>query len=449
MTPLTRADLVRLDKQHVWHPYTPMRRYIDEVDPLVIDRAEGARLFDVDGRSYLDGNSSWWVATLGHNHPRLVDALCRQASRLCHTSLAGVTHAPAAELAAELVAAAPRPLSRVFFSDDGSTAVEVAIKLCLQLFRNEGHPERRRFLALEGAFHGETLGAASLCGVEIFRRPFAGVLMECIFAPPPPPPTAGGPDDGYDAAFAALAELLERSPGEVAAVVLEPRVQGAAGMRMYDAAYLRRARALCDEHGALLVIDEVFTGYGRTGPMWACEAAGVAPDLLCVAKGFTGGMLPMAATLVTDRIFDAFLGAPDRAFYYGHSYCGNPLGAAVAREVLAVLRDEHILARAAPKAARIAAAFAELGAIPGATRPRALGMIGALDLRPGAGYLGELGWRAYAEARRLGAYLRPLGDVVYIAPPLNIPDADLEELLDIVRRSVLHALEDGPPRGSP
>jgi adenosylmethionine-8-amino-7-oxononanoate aminotransferase len=334
----------------------------------------------------------------------------------------------------------------VFFSDDGSTAVEVALKLCLQLFRNEGQPERRRFLALEGAFHGETLGAASLCGVEIFRRPFAGALMDCIFAPPP---AEGGPGDGHEAAFAALAELLERGRGEVAAVVLEPRVQGAAGMRVYDAAYLRRARALCDEHGALLVIDEVFTGYGRTGPMWACEAAGVAPDLLCVAKGFTGGMLPMAATLVTDRIFDAFLGAPDRAFYYGHSYCGNPLGAAVAREVLAVLRDEDVLARAAPKAARIAAAFAELGAIPGASRPRALGMIGALDLRPGAGYLGELGWRAHAEARRLGAYLRPLGDVVYIAPPLNIPDSDLDELLDIVRRSVVHALGDGPPRGSP
>lgn len=439
MQPPTRADLIRLDKRYLWHPYTPMQRYIDEVDPLVIDRAEGARLFDVDGRSYLDANSSWWVATLGHNHPRLVDALCRQASRLCHTSLAGVTHAPAAELASAIVAAAPRPLSRVFFSDNGSTAVEVAIKLCLQLWRNEGRPERRRFVALDGAFHGETLGASSLCGVEIFRRPFAGALMECIFTPPPPP-AAGDSDDGYEAAFAALAALLERGRGEIAAVVLEPRVQGAAGMRIYDPAYLRRARALCDEHGALLVLDEVFTGYGRTGPMWACEAAGVAPDVLCVAKGFTGGMLPMAATLVTDRVFDAFLGGPERAFYYGHSYCGNPLGAAVALEVLAVLREEHVLARAAPKAARIAAAFEAMGAIEGVSRPRALGMIGALDLCPGAGYLGELGWRAYAEARRLGAYLRPLGDVVYIAPPLTIPDADLEELLDIVRRSVLHAL---------
>jgi adenosylmethionine-8-amino-7-oxononanoate aminotransferase len=211
-------------------------------------------------------------------------------------------------------------------------------------------------------------------------------------------------------------------------------------MRMYDAKHLRRARELCDAHGVLLVIDEVFTGYGRTGPMWACEAAGVAPDVMCVAKGFTGGMLPMSATLTTERVFSAFLGGPDRTFYYGHSYCGNPLGAAIAREVLAVFAEEEILARAAPKAARIARAFAEMGRIEGVSGARSLGMIGALDLGAGAGYLGELGWRAYAEARRLGAYLRPLGDVVYVAPPLTIPDADLEELLEIVQKSVKVAL---------
>lgn len=440
-SPRSRADIVRLDKQYLWHPYTPMRRYIDEVDPLVIERAEGARLYDVDGRSYLDGNSSWWVATLGHNHPRLVEALKRQASRLCHTSLAGVTHAPAAELAEAMVGAAPRPLARVFYSDDGSTAVEVAIKLCLQYWRNVGRPEKRRFVALEGAFHGETLGATSLCGVEIFRRPFAGAVMECLFVPPPGPERPAGA--GHEAAFAALAQVLERSGGEIAAVVLEPLVQGATGMRMYDAAHLRWARSLCDAHGVLLVIDEVFTGYGRTGAMWACEGAGVAPDVMCVAKGFTGGMLPMAATLVTERIFEAFFGDAERAFYYGHSYCGNPLGAAIALEVLAVFREEGILEKAAPKAARIAEAFARMGEMEGVSGARALGMIGALDLRAGAGYLGELGWRAYAEARRLGAYLRPLGDVVYVAPPLTIPEGELEELLEIVRKSVAFALEGG------
>ncbi|MDI1437079.1 adenosylmethionine--8-amino-7-oxononanoate transaminase [Polyangium sorediatum] len=433
-----RAEIVRADKQYVWHPYTPMQRYIDEVDPLVVERAAGARFFDVDGRSYLDANSSWWVSTLGHNHPRLVAALARQAEKLCHVSLAGVTHEGAAKLGEELVAIAPPGLTKVFFSDDGSTAVEVALKLAVQMWHNEGRPARRRFVALDGAFHGETIGAASLGGVEVFRKPFAGVLLECIHVPTP---EGDAPSDaGYARAFAALEKLLAEGSDTIAAVVLEPLVQGATGMRMYDAAYLRHARALCDRYDVLLVIDEVFTGYGRTGTMWASERAGITPDLMCCAKGFSGGMFPMAATLATRRVFDAFLGAPERAFYYGHSFCGNPLGAAIAREVLAIFREEEILAKAQPKAARITKTFASMGEIPGVSRARSLGMIGALDLSKGAGYLGELGWRVYAEARRRGAYLRPLGDVVYVAPPLTITDDDLDALLGIVEESVRAAL---------
>jgi adenosylmethionine-8-amino-7-oxononanoate aminotransferase len=430
----TRAAIIAADKRHLWHPYTAMQRYIDETDPLVIDRAEGARLYDVDGRSYLDANSSWWVASLGHGHPRLVAALAAQAKRLAHTSLAGVTHAPAALLAEELAQVAPPGLARVFYSDDGSTAVEVALKLALHFWQNEGRPSRRRFVALDGAFHGETIGAASLGGVPIFRRPFAGVLLECIHVPSP-----GGAAD-HARAFAALEEVVTEGRDEIAAVVLEPLLQGAAGMLVYDAAYLRRARALCDAHDVLLVFDEVFTGYGRTGPMWAADHAGVSPDLMCVAKGFSGGMLPMAATLAQERVFRAFLGDPERAFYYGHSYCGNPLGASVAREVLAIYRDERILERAQPKAARIAAAFRSFGDLPAVAQTRALGMTGALDLSPRASYLGGAGWRVYEEARRRGAYLRPLGDVVYVAPPLNIPDADLDELLGIVGESVRAAM---------
>lgn len=425
-----RAAIVRADKGFLWHPYTPMTRYLDEVDPLVIDRAAGARLFDVDGRSYLDANSSWWVASLGHGHPRLVAALKAQADRLAHTSLAGVTHEGAALLAEEIVSVAPRGLTRAFFSDDGSTAVEVALKLALQFCQQRGRPSRRRFVALDGAFHGETIGAASLGGVEVFRRPFAGVLLDCVHVPSP------ADESAYARAFAALEEVIVRDRDEIAAVVLEPLVQGAAGMRVYDEAYLRRARALCDEHDVLLVIDEVFTGYGRTGPMWASDRAGVAPDILCVAKGFSGGMLPMSATLVTERVFEAFLGPPDRAFYYGHSYCGNPLGAAVAREVLAIYREEKILELAAEKARRIEAAFLSFAELPNVARTRSIGMIGALDLDDRAGYLGRAGWRVYEQARARGAYLRPLGDVVYVAPPINIPDADLDELLAIVGESV-------------
>lgn len=431
---LSREEIVRLDKQHHWHPFTAMRQYIDEVDPLVVDRAEGARLFDVNGRSYLDANSSWWVSTIGHNHPRIVEALCAQAKRLCHTSAAGVTHAPGAKLAEELVKAAPPGLSWAFFSDDGSTAVECAIKMSLKLWQNEGRTRRTRFVALNGAFHGETIGVTSLGGVELFRRPYAGVLMDCIHVPSP------GEPDAAERAFDGLSRALESGADEIAAVVLEPRVQGATGMRMYGPEYLKKARQLCDRHGTLLVIDEVFTGYGRTGPMWACQSADVVPDIMCTAKGFTAGVMPMAATLATPRVFDAFLGDPERAFHYGHSFCANPLGSAVALEMLAVMREEQVLERAVPKAERIAAAFAAMGELPGTSHARSLGMIGAIDLAGEASYLGGAGWRAYEEARRRGAYLRPLGDVVYIAPPLNIPDADLEELLDIVRASVEYAL---------
>lgn len=416
-----------------------MDEYAAQVDPIVVVRAEGAWLHDADGRSYLDANSSWWVASLGHNHPRLVAALERQARANCHSALAGMTNPPAAELAEALCGVAPPNLEHVFFSDDGSTAVEVALKLSVQYWAQNGRPERTRFAALGDGFHGETIGATAIGGVELFRRPFRGVLAECFHLPSP-----GDPASSIDAAIGALEALLAREADTIACLVVEPIVQGAAGMWIHDPAYLRAARELCTRHDVLLVADEVFTGYGRTGPMWACEHAGVAPDLLCTAKGFSGGMLPMAATLTTRRVFEGFLGGRDRAFYYGHSFCGNPLGAAVAREVLAIYQDERVLERAVPKAARIALAFAKLATERGVLRTRAVGMIGALDLAGEGGYLADAGWRVYDEARRRGAYLRPLGSVIYVAPPINIPDADLDRLLAIVAESVCAAIGAGP-----
>ncbi len=414
----------------MWHPYTSMAEYRARVDPIVVARAAGSRLFELDGRSYIDGNASWWSSTLGHNHPRLVAALRRQSELLCHTALAGIAHENAAEVAEALCRVAPAGLEHVFFSDNGSTAVEVAMKLALQYWAQNGRPERKVFVALDQAFHGETLGVTALGGVEVFRSPFAGSLLECLHVPSPAEPRTGEP------ALDALERVLGEDAHRIAAVVLEPVVQGAAGMRNYDPAYLREARALCSAHDVFLVLDEVFTGYGRTGPMWACEHAGIEPDLLCTAKGFSGGMFPMAATLATPRVFDGFLGAAERAFYYGHTFCGNPLGAAVAREVLRVFEEEKILLRAAPKAQRIARAFSAMGELPGVERTRALGMIGALDLAGEEGYLADAGWRVYEQARARGAYLRPLGNVVYVTPSLNIPDEDLDQLLAIVRESV-------------
>nr|PZN20329.1 MAG: adenosylmethionine--8-amino-7-oxononanoate transaminase [Pseudomonadota bacterium] len=409
-----------------------MGPYLEGAEPLVIERASGARLYDANGKSYIDANSSWWCAVLGHDHPRLVAAVSEQLRRMPHVPLAGITHAPAAELAAELVARAPSGLSRVFYSDNGSTAVEVAMKLCLQYWHQNGRPERTRFVALEGAFHGETLGVTALGGVETFRRPFASVVLDCIHVPSEP--------DGYERAFAALERALAGAADTIAAVVLEPVVQGAAGMRMYDPALLRAARELTRRHDLFLVVDEVFTGLGRTGPFWAVEHAAVAPDVLCTSKALGGGFLPFAATLVSDRIFDGFLGEPERAFFYGHTYCGNPLGARLALEVLRVFDEERVLEGVRTRAAVVARAFERLRALPGVTRTRALGMIGAADLGERAGYLEPVGQRVYREALARGAYLRPLGNTIYVAPPLNIPENDLAELLDIVEESVRAAL---------
>jgi adenosylmethionine-8-amino-7-oxononanoate aminotransferase len=425
-----RAAIVAIDKRRVWHPYTQMAQYMAETDPFVIVRAAGARLHDADGRSYIDGNSSWWVSALGHNHPRLVAALAAQARDLCHCSLAGTIHPQAALLAEELCNVAPRGLDRVFFSDNGSTAVEVAVKMAVQLAVQNGAPRRNRLLALGGAFHGETVGAASIGGIDVFRRPFAGILFDCIRVPSPADPGA------YDRAFENLGRAVRTAADEIAAVVIEPVVQGASGMRIYDPAFLRHARSLCDAHEIPLVFDEVFTGYGRTGPMWASDHAAVAPDILCVGKGFSGGMLPMAATLATERIFQGFLGDKSRAFHYGHTYCGNPLGSAVAREVLRIYADENVIGQAQKKAVRIDRAFEKMGEIAGVSMARAIGMIGALDLEGDEGYLAACGWRVHEAARRRGVYLRPLGNVVYVCPPLTISDVDLEELLSKVAEAV-------------
>jgi adenosylmethionine-8-amino-7-oxononanoate aminotransferase len=437
---MERAELVALDKRYVWHPYTAMEEYIARTDPLVVVRAEGPYLHDADGTRYLDANGSWWVSTLGHRHPRLIRALTEQAARLPHTSLAGVTHEPAARLAEELVALAPgagredvpaaQRLSRVFYSDNGSTAVEVAIKMAAQYWAQNGRRSRTRFITLSGAFHGETLGSTSVGGVEVFREVFGPLLFDVVHVPSPAEP------GGWERAFAQVEATLRQHPDDIAAVILEPLIQGAAGMQLYSPDFLRAVREATHAADTFLIADEVFTGLGRTGARFACDVAGVVPDLLCLAKALSGGVLPFAVTLATERLFSGFLGGRERALYYGHSYCGNPLGAAVAREVLAVYRDEDVLGQVARKAPRVAAAFQRMAeTIPGVTRPRALGMVGAVDLG-GGGYLARGGWRVYEAARRRGLYLRPMGDTVYVAPALTIPDAALDELLAGVEASL-------------
>ncbi len=431
---MKRAEIIALDKAHVWHPYTAMDGYRSE-DPIVVARAAGCRFEDVDGTSYLDGNSSWWLMTLGHGHPRLKQVLRDQAETLLHVSLAGIAHEPSAALAGELLATFPG-MSHVFYTDNGSGSVEVAVKMAAQYWHQNGHPEKTRFLALDGAFHGDTLGAASLGGVDVFRRPFANLLFDCVHAPIE--------NDGYEKAFEFFRETLAREHGTIAAVVVEPLLQGAAGMRVYGADLLRELRALCTRYDVLLVCDEVFTGYGRTGPFWASLGAGVTPDLVCVGKAFTQ-LLPMGATLVAPHVEAGFRGGKDRAFYYGHTFCGHPLGAALAREVLRIYRDEKVLEHAARQGAALDAAFTRLADHPRVLRTRRIGMAAAADLAPSSGanggYLGGVGWRVYQEARKRGAYIRPLGDTVYLTPPLVIDDRDLADLLAIFEESVRVVLQ--------
>nr|WP_255217446.1 adenosylmethionine--8-amino-7-oxononanoate transaminase [Myxococcus sp. AM010] len=435
-----------MDKAHVWHPYTAMEAYIAETNPLVVVRSEGAYLHDADGTRYLDANGSWWVSTLGHRHPRLMRALAEQAAALPHVSLAGITHEPAALLASELAAIAPgsdRPglpaserLSRVFYSDNGSTAVEVAIKMAAQYWAQNGQPRRTRFITLSGAFHGETMGATSVGGVPLFREVFGPLLFDVVHVPSP------AEEGGWARAFEQVQSTLRAHPGEIAGVILEPVLQGAAGMVMYSPDFVRAVREATREVDTFLIADEVFTGLGRTGARFAVDLAGVVPDMLCLAKALSGGLLPFGATLASERVFSGFLGAPNRALYYGHSYCGNPLGAAIAREVLAVYRDEDVMGQVARKAPRVKAAFERMAAtIPGLVRPRAVGMVGAVDLG-GGGYLARGGWRVYEAARRRGLYLRPMGDTVYIAPALTISDEALEELLSGVE-AALHEVAGG------
>jgi adenosylmethionine-8-amino-7-oxononanoate aminotransferase len=433
-----RERILHADRAHVWHPYTPAH---DEASaPLVIVRAEGSHFWDLDGTRYIDANSSWWVATLGHRHPRLLAALARQAGALAHVALGGLTHEPAAMLAAELSRTMPgaddvtlpseRALRRVFYSDDGSTAVEVAVKLCAQYWAQNGRPARSRFVSLSGAFHGETVGATSVGGIDAFRAVYGRLLFDVVRAPSPADPR------GWERSFDAVERALAEQSDTIAGVIVEPIVQGAAGMRMYDSGFLRALRAACDRADTLLIADEVFTGLGRTGPLWACAGAGVVPDVLCTAKGLSGALFPFAATVVNERVYDGFRGGRDRAFLHGHSYCGNPLGCAVAREVLAVYRDELILDRAAALAPRVARAFERFAARwPALRRPRAIGLVGAVDLGDG-GYLAAPGWRVYSEALKRGVYLRPLGDTVYIAPPLTIDASTLDTLLAVVEDSL-------------
>ena len=433
------------DHAHVWHPFTPQSVWFDDEAP-VIDRAEGFELIDTDGRRYIDGVSSLWVNVHGHSHPTIVDAIKDQTERLQHTTFLGLTHPLAIELAERLVALAPGALNRVFFSENGAAAVEVALKMAFSYWRNRGQ-ERPRFVRLVDAYHGDTIGAVSVGGIDRFHEAYRPLLFETAAVPNPYcyrcPLGKTYPECGI-ACAEALEDVLAREGDAVAAVIIEPLVQGAAGMITAPDGHLARIAEITRAHGTLLIADEIATGFGRTGAMFACESEGVEPDLMTIGKGVTGGYLPLSATLATEEIFEAFLGPPEdhRTLYHGHSYSANPITCAAALANLRVFDDERTLEALGPKIELLTRLLKPLSDHPHVGEVRQRGFMVGIELvadRASAASYDEslqMGARVAAAARPRGAIIRPLGDVVVLMPPLAIDAGRLERLVEITTEAI-------------
>ncbi len=438
------------DRRHLWHPFTQMSDWLAE-EPVIIDAAEGVHLVDTLGNRYLDGVSSLWCNVHGHRVPEIDRAVRAQLDRVAHTTLLGLASTASIECAEELVRHLPPGLTRVFFSDAGATAVEIAIKMAFQHHQLRGDERRTKFVAIHGGYHGDTLGSVSVGGIDLFHRIFKPLLFEVHHAAQPycyrcP---LGKTWPSCEMACAGEVErILEAHAGEVAALVIEPLMQGADGMIAQPPGYLRRMRELCDRHGALLVCDEVATGWGRTGTTWAVEQEGVLPDLLTMAKGLTGGYLPLAATVTTEAVFESFLGpyASRRTFFHGHTFAGNPLACAAATASMALFRERRLVDEVLPaRIAALARALEPVARHPHVGEVRRRGLMVGIELvrdratREEYAYELRAGHAVTLEARRLGAILRPLGNVVVLMPPLAMTEADLEALAAIALASIERA----------
>lgn len=419
----------------------------EKEEPLVIDRGNGVYLYDLEGNRYLDGVSSIWVNLHGHRKPALDRAIKRQIDRIAHSTLLGLTHLPAVRLAKKLVQRAPKGLVKVFYSDNGSTALEVALKIAFQYWAHRGKNRKKKFVSLVNAYHGDTIGSVSLGGIERFHSAYAPLLFptfkigapycyRCFLGKTFPECRLACADE--------LEKVLAGHQKEIAAVVVEPLIQGAAGMLTWPPGYLKRIRDLCKQYDILLIADEVFTGFGRTGRMFACEHEGVSPDLMAISKGLTGGYLPLAATLATQDIYDAFLGEyrEFKTFFHGHSYTGNPLGCAAALANLEVIEKERVLERLQPKIKALREFLRPLSDLSHVGEVRQIGLIAAAELvrdrKTKAAYPAEdrMGHRVARESLKRGMIIRPLGNVVPLIPPLSVTTAQLKKMVSILRAAV-------------
>ncbi|NUB10833.1 adenosylmethionine--8-amino-7-oxononanoate transaminase [Azospirillum sp. Vi22] len=426
------TDTVSLDQRHVWHPFTQAQT---APEPLAVTHGKGASLFTEDGREILDLISSWWVNLHGHAHPAVAGAIAEQAHRLEQVIFADFTHSPAARLAARLAEVLPGGLGRVFYSDNGSTAVEVALKLAWQYWRNKGEGQRRRFLAFEGSYHGDTFGAMAAGVGSGFYAPFQELLF-AVDRMPYPATWDGDPE--VEAKETAALDWLDRwlatNGAELVAVIIEPLVQGASGMRFCRPEFLRAMAARVRAAGGLVIFDEVMTGFGRTGALFASQKAGVAPDLICLSKGLTGGFLPLSVTACGASIYEAFLGAGfDRAFAHGHSFTANPLGCAAALASLELTTSAETTANLARIETRHRAAIADLSGHPKLSRGRVMGTIAAIEVTDAQGYTAAVGQTLKRFFLERGLLLRPLGPVIYLLPPYCVTDGQLDRAYAAIR----------------
>jgi len=435
--PQKSNDLVARDRQHLWHPYTQEKI---APNPIPIARAEGVYLYTEDGQRILDGISSWWVNIHGHSHPRLNEALAHQSREMEHVMFAGFTHPRAVELAERLVEILPEGLSRVFYSDNGSTAVEVALKMAFQYWRNQGEETRRTFITLHHAYHGDTVGAMSASEEGVFTQPFVPLMFRVRRVDPPYCYRCPLGLRRVDCQIDCLCDLetaLAENRSEIAAVLVEPMLQGAGGMIVWPNEFLSGVRQLCDKYNTLMIADEVMTGFGRTGKMFACQHASVSPDIICLSKGLTAGYMAMAVTAATEKIYEAFL-SDDRAktFFHGHSFTANPLGCAVAIESLNIFRDEPVLNRVADLEKHLSASLPAFSSLPHVGDVRIIGGVGVIELiqdkasKSAGGYLDRLGPQLSAEFLRRGLLLRPLGNILYFMPPFVITPNEVDWCID-------------------
>jgi len=438
--------LWRADHRHLWHPFTQMQDWLAD-EPLIVDAAEGVHLVDTLGRRYLDGVSSLWCNVHGHRVPEIDEAIRVQLEEVAHSTLLGLASTASIACAEAVAAIVPRGLTRVFFSDAGATAVEIALKMAFQHHQLRGDPQRNEFIALRGGYHGDTIGAVSLGGIDLFHRIFKPLLFGVHRAPQPycyrcP---LGKTLPGCGMACAGEVErIFEERKGKIAALVLEPVMQGADGMIAQPPGYVRRMRELCDRHGALLVCDEVATGFGRTGTMFAVEQEGVVPDILTIAKGITGGYLPLAATVTTEAVFESFLGPYEeqKTFFHGHTYAGNPLACAAATASIRLFHDRRVIEGLPAKIAALARALAPAARMAHVGDVRQRGLMVGIELvrdrttKEEYAYALRAGHQVIQEARRLGAILRPLGNVVVLMPPLAMTEAQLEALAGVALASI-------------